>query len=173
VAISANSTRDIRGIRIWTSARSIERCSRISSSTSSATPTRTMVAATMRSESVLIVSAKRARSSGSTMRSNSSMKMASERSWAKASSARMTSYGVTRAPVPSSIDAGSLPSDAIGAKPIPRVVVRSPISPSALRQMLEKSSLESQFTLTVATPEPRSNSATTVVNEVLPTPRSP
>ena len=61
VAISASSSRDMRGIRIWTSARSTERCSRISSSTSSARRRARASPATTRSESALIVSANSAR----------------------------------------------------------------------------------------------------------------
>ena len=53
----------MRGIRTWTSARSTERCSRMSSLTLSATPTRTIVAGTTRSERALIVSANSTRPS--------------------------------------------------------------------------------------------------------------
>ena len=60
---SASSACDIRGMWICTSARSIERCSAISCSTSSATPTRTIVAPGSSSDSVLIVSANSRRSS--------------------------------------------------------------------------------------------------------------
>ena len=54
----------MRGMRTWTSARSIERCSRSSSSIVSATPTSTSVAGAASSESSLIVSVKSARSAG-------------------------------------------------------------------------------------------------------------
>ena len=74
-AISASSSRAMRGIRTWTSARSTERCSRISSSTVSATPMSTSVAGTARSESSLMVSVKSARQAALERRSNSSRKI--------------------------------------------------------------------------------------------------
>ena len=87
----------MRGMWIWTSARSIDWCSAINCSTSSATPTSTIVAAGSSSDRVLIVSANSRRSSTEAMRSNSSMKMATLRGPASAWSPRRTSCGVASA----------------------------------------------------------------------------
>ena len=97
VTISASSPFDMRGMWIWTSARSIDWCSAISCSTSSATPTSTTVARGSASESVLIVSANSNRSSAEPSRSNSSRKTATRRSPASDWSPRLTSCGVASA----------------------------------------------------------------------------
>ncbi len=88
------SSSDILGIGIWTSARSIDWCSRISSLTESATPMSRMVALTELSERALIVSAIAVMTSVLLIRSNSSKITISDaivdRSWR----ARRTLSGV-------------------------------------------------------------------------------
>ncbi len=138
VAISASSSRDMRGIRICTSARSTERCSRISSPTSSATPTITTVAGATRSESVLIVSANSARSfpAAPPSRSNSSKMTAIEACCPIVPRVRCTACGVTAAE-PSMLAAGVLVSLSVEPKPIECELWLTAISDRALRQTLE------------------------------------
>ncbi len=171
-AISASSSRAMRGMRTWTIARSTDRCSRISSSIVSATPTSTSVAGTTRSESALIVSVKSARHDALSSRSNSSRKIASGRGRASASSPRTTACGVTRAS-PSTTLAGWVTSVVLDAKPMPCASECSAISPSAFRQIDVKSSPESHVARATSTLLDASSSAVTDASDVLPTPRSP
>jgi hypothetical protein len=77
------------------------------------------------------------------------------------------------APSPSSLESGSDVSSPGSRKPIVGLAVATPISPSAFRQTLEKSSLASQVAQALRTFAARSSSAATSPSEVLPTPRSP